>query len=126
MRQRRACEGRNGLYRLRLEVDGTRALEEPAQGSAARQRRPILVFHELRLRPGVHHIRVELTRDRTAGEDDDQTGRDRDHARQETELPASLELSIRVALEPRSVMLVTYDPDRRNLVARSGEEVPGH
>ncbi|HET7600281.1 MAG TPA: hypothetical protein VFK09_08300, partial [Gemmatimonadales bacterium] len=67
-----------------------------------------------------------LTRDRTAGEDDDQTGRDRDHAREETELPASLELSTRVALEPRSVMLVTYDPDWRKLVARTGEEVPGH
>lgn len=119
MRQRETCEGRNAVYRLAVEIDGARAVSEIAQGSGARQRRPIFVFREERLPPGPHRIRVRFTRE------DEGPRRAADGSPDEeeplTRLPPELELETTVVLAPRQVILVTYDPDQRRLVERRAE-----
>jgi hypothetical protein len=123
MRQREICEGKNALYRLTVEVDGVEVLDQVARGSGTRQRRPIFVFRETRLTPGRHRIQVRFVREgqgRSEGDDQEsREGRDRDAT-----LPPRLELETTVALEPREVVLVTYDADRRRLAELRAQPSP--
>lgn len=123
MRERRVCEGRNAVYRLKVAVDGVQIIDQVAQGSGTRQRRPIFVFREARLAPGLHEIRVEFTRQ---GEGSGQEGGrdDREEREKNSALPPRLELETTAALEPRQVILVTYDADRRRLVELRREPSP--
>ena len=127
MRRERICEGTTAEYRLRVEVDGERRVEEPVQGSGEVQVRPLYVYRELVLPPGAHRLEVTFERTRPAEDevDDEREGRDeqtegaagRRRAR-DAAVPRRLELERTVRLRPREVLLVTYDPERRELVVR--------
>lgn len=67
MRQETVCEGGTAPYRLRVTVDDTVRIDALVHGSGARRDRPLYVFHEIRLAPGVHGVRVAFTLSDTAG-----------------------------------------------------------
>ena len=111
MRQEEQCEGRILPYRLRLRVDGAVVLDELVQAAGARRDRPLYVYHELPVQPGAHAIADAFTREGAIppGEREEDEG-----------TPARLALDTTVALQPRRVLLVTYNDDARRLVLRDG------
>jgi hypothetical protein len=123
MRQERVCEGATARYRLRVEVDGERRVDEPVQGSGELQVRPLYVYRELALPPGRHRIGISFERvgpaEPEAGEHEEDGAEDEaetpDRRAREAAVPRRLELQRAVELRPREVLLVTYDPERRRL-----------
>lgn len=102
MRRTEVCEGRVLPYALRLELDGRLTVQEIVEPSGARGDRPLYVHRELPLEPGTY--RLDVAFERTGPARPDSVSR--------------LELSTTVTLGAGDVVLVTYDPDRRALVAR--------
>lgn len=135
MRLRTQCEGEAAQYLLVVSVDNARVVTDTLRGGGLRHDRPIHVFSEFDVQPGVRRLRVEVTRlAGAAGQED----RDRDE-RQETDtllggraqresderarrmanaLPATLVLDTLLALAPRRVALVTYAAETRRLAAQ--------
>ena len=124
MRRERVCEGTTAEYRLRVEVDGERRVDEMVQGSGEVQVRPLYVYRELVLSPGEHEMEVEFERVGPGeGEDEDSTS-DEDGGAQgprggETAVPPRLALEHTIRLRPREVVLVTYDAERQALVLKA-------
>lgn len=91
MRQETVCEGGAAPYRLRVIVDDTIRVDAPVHGAGARHDRPLYVFHEIPLAPGVHAVSVVFTMSDTAGarhNDDDDVERDAAHGGQATDYRA--------------------------------------
>lgn len=114
MRREEVCEGRVLPYVLRVEVDGRAVVHDTVRAAGAREDRPLYVYRELRVPPGPLRLSVRFTREdapagapRAAGE------------LRRAASPARLELSEALHLRPGEVALVTYDADRRALVART-------
>jgi len=140
MRQRVACEGRSARYRLLVRRDGEVLADEVVAGAGARQDRPIYVLREFSTQPGAMRLEVSLRRldsvapdpgpdadDREAGEavpDRERRERQERGRRLGEAMPPSLTLSAEHLMAPRSVLLVTYDAERRALVARSADGSP--
>lgn len=127
MRQEEVCERRVLPYRLRVDVDGARVVDQRVRAGGAREDRPLFVFHDLPVTPGTHHLRITFEREGTpaARERDDQEERDEVDAtaagRRARETPERLELDAAVRLVSRQIVLVTYDDEgRRLLLAPSG------
>jgi hypothetical protein len=122
MRQQRICEGTTAEYRLRVDFDGQRRMDEPVQGSGEVQVRPLYVYRELALPPGEHRLGVTLERvgptEEDAGEEAEEEEEVRNRRAREAAVPRRLELQRVVRLGPREVLLVTYDAERRELVVR--------
>lgn len=127
MRRSEICEGRVLPYALRVAIDGKVVVSDMLHGAGAREDRPVYVFREIRVEPGIHSLRIDFERlgpgvavRREAREDapgSDEAGED--HARPEIhDAPStpSLSLETRIALDPREVVLVTHDPERARLV----------
>jgi hypothetical protein len=139
MRQERICEGSTAQYRLRVEVDGERRVDEPVQGSGEPQVRPLYVYRELPLPPGTHRIGITFERvgpaEPEAEEHDDEAGEHDEEAEDQAEtpdrrareaaVPRHLELQRAVELRPREVLLVTYDAERRQLRQAAAVTPPG-
>lgn len=149
MRRPEVCEGRIAPYRLRVRVDGRVLTDTLVHAAGAREDRPLYVFREFRVVPGVHRVDLLFVREAGQGEGegegegggeegergDEAAGRDEDRGREHRERrdrdderrgrnggsPARLELEADVSLEPGDVALITYDPQRRALVLRRGE-----
>ncbi|HEX7091319.1 MAG TPA: hypothetical protein VF192_14350 [Longimicrobiales bacterium] len=150
MRRPEVCEGRIAPYRLRVRVDGRVLADTLVHAAGAREDRPVYVFREFRVLPGVHRVDLRFVReavgqgggegggeggdgerewrDEAAGRDEDlprerreRHGRADERGGRNGESPARLELEARVDLEPGDVALITYDPQRRALVLRRGE-----
>ncbi len=111
MREPEVCEGRLAPYRLRLTVDGRIVESSLIAGSGARQDRPLYVYRDLPLAPGRHAVRVDFQRQ--GGEQDDEQ-------ENEAAAPRRLALQADFTLVPGGIALVTYDGERRALVARGG------
>jgi hypothetical protein len=109
MRREEICEGRMLPRRLVVRLDGEVVLEETVEAPGARGDRPLSVFRELPLPPGDHALEVSWA---TVG-DVPPRG---DGARR-SPVPPRMDVSAALRLEPRDVALVTFDPDRRTLVA---------
>ena len=146
MRRPEVCEGRIAPYRLRLRVDGRVLADTLVHAAGAREDRPVYVFREFRVEPGVHRVELRFDREAGGGEgageeherrgeaarSDDERGHDargvrlRDDARRGRNggSPAHLELEADVDLEPGDVALITYDPERPALVVRRGAQQP--
>jgi hypothetical protein len=109
MRQEEVCEGRILPYRLTVALDDSAAVDQLIHGAGAREDRPLYVFQDLVLKPGVHRISVRFTLEGTP-------------ATTETRLatPPRLALDTTLTLETRRVVLVTYDEEREQLVVRDG------
>ena len=99
MRRREICERRLPSFRLAVEIDGRRAIDEHIAPAGLRGDRPAVVLRELRLPPGAYQLRVTFTPD--AGE------------------TAPLRLERALWLEPGGVALVLEDPGSRALILRS-------
>lgn len=138
MRPLEICEGKVSPYALRVVVDGEVVVDDTIHGAGAREDRPLYVAREIVVRPGRHDLRIdfeeiELEEDvgdkgkaaHDQGEDDEDDEDEREEVEEEPERPEShaAELAPSVSLtgafrlEPRQVLVVTYDPERRRLVA---------
>ncbi|MDX1624291.1 MAG: hypothetical protein R3199_09975 [Gemmatimonadota bacterium] len=100
MRRERVCEGRVVPYALSVEIDGRTAVTDIVHGAGAREDRPIAVHREIPVTPGEHAVRIRF--EALGGES-----------------PDALSLERTLRLGPREVAVVTWDPDRRSLVART-------
>jgi hypothetical protein len=117
MRQERICEGRAATYRLEVRVDDALVVEQEVHGGGLRRDRRLYVFHELAVPPGESRIDVRFTRL------EEQDSRSEPSFRAEF-VPPRLVLEQHVQLDPREVVLVTYDADRRSLVAVQRPRLP--
>jgi hypothetical protein len=105
MRQEEICEGQTVAYRLTVEVDGRVVRQKPVRAEGVRADRPLQVFEELRVDPGPRRVRVVFERADTADVGD-------------TALPDRVVFDRSLRVEPHEVVLITYDPGRRELVRR--------
>ncbi len=111
MRQTRICEGRAATYRLEVRVDDALRVEQEVHGGGWRRDRRLYVFHELRVPPGEVRVDVRFTRVETSSSPTASPLRD-------AFVAPRLTLQQRVRLNPREVVLVTYDAERRTLIAQ--------
>ena len=121
MRNPDACVPIAIPYRVRLVLDGVRALDEIVEGAGARHDRPLFVFREFALEPGLHTIAVTFAPEPAATGDDlsrPGVGADSTPA---MEAPA-LSWQDTVRLEPREAIVITYDRERHALegITRGG------
>jgi len=144
MRQAVVCEGTTAAYRLEVSHDGSVVLDQIVRAGGWRHDRPLFVSHDIPLPPGDALINVRFVRIDAPGSaatvkpsatDGDQaekagerhsTTMDPDRRRREDEerrhlqgevAPALLSFERRLRFVPRQVILVTYDSERRELVA---------
>jgi hypothetical protein len=142
MRQRFECEGAAASYRLRVLRDGVLLDDEVVTGGGIRHDRPIHLLRDYRAPPGRQVLEVSFARegdtapvasadssdrprDTTAtGLLPDREHRERDERRRRREeaVPTRLELRTTIDLGPREVVLVTYEPDGRQLVTVRGHD----
>lgn len=109
MRQEVICEDpRVAPYRLRVAVDGRPLVDSAAPGSGIPGDRPIYVFREFGLTPGLRRLEVLFERVGEAGEEADEARR--------RAVPPRLALDTIVNVTQRSILLVTYSPEHRRLV----------
>lgn len=146
MRQTVICEGTTARYRLEVRRNDTLLHSQVVRGGGLRNDRPLYVFQVLRVPPGPAALAVRLARMDTipagqrAGSTDDEHADDADDAdhddsgdtdrerrevderrrRQEESVPADLRLELSVDLEPREVVLVSYDQRSRRLTSARG------
>lgn len=85
MRQETVCEGGAAPYRLRVVVDDTLRVDAIVHGAGARRDRPLYVFHEIPLAPGVHDIRVAFAISDTAGAGHDEAEEHQERAGRATD-----------------------------------------
>jgi hypothetical protein len=121
MRQRVVCEGVAATYRLSVRAGGEVRVQRLLRAGGLRQDRRVFVFEEITLPAGDTALEVRLDRvepdppavaagaGRRPGAADPGPHGDA--------IPARLSLVRRVRLAPRRVLLVTYDAERRALVA---------
>jgi hypothetical protein len=123
MRQEEVCERRILPYRLRVDVDGVRVVDELVRAGGAREDRPLFVFRDLSVMPGTHHLQITFEREGTVEQEKEEEEEvDATEAvRRARETPERLGLDGPVVLVPRQIVLVTYDDEgRRLLLAPSG------
>ena len=147
MRQSVICEGTTAAYRLEVQYQHEVIAEQVVRGGGLRHDRPLYVSREIQLPPGeavisVKCVRLDSPQSPTASAhepselaraeplepgrldamDPDRRrreGEERLHSREEV-VPAVLSLERRLRFVSREVMLVTYDPERRDLVVIDG------
>lgn len=141
MRQEVECEGRPARYLVRALDGGVALSVDTVTGGGVRGDRAIHMLREFPLIPGKHALVVEISRiDRVTpasevpdqgdtGKEDlwrpgpaDRERREQDEQRRQRQgrLPETLRLAWDAELAPGSVLLVSYDPTTRRLVARTG------
>ena len=136
MRLRTTCEGFSARYLLTVSVDGEGLVLDTLRGGGLRHDRPIYVFTESDVKPGQRRLHIEVVRidtgttplrsDSAAAKAVTDTlmggraERERDErARRTAEaIPARLSLDTLLSIQPRRVVLVTFDDNARRLMAR--------
>lgn len=145
MRQSEICEGTTASYRLEVRHNGVVIADHTVRGGGFRHDRPLYVSREMPLPSGDAAISVTFARidspqshvsEKEHGErprselqereshamDPDRRRREEEerlHSREEA-VPPMLSLERRLRLASRQVVLVTYDPERRELVVIDG------
>jgi hypothetical protein len=141
MRLREECEGHSARYRVQVWVGGSLLSQDTVTGGGLRGDRAIYMLREYRLTPGLHTVAVEVARSDSVAAEPEEPGdeaeesdtaaapldralRERqEHRRERLErLPPSLRLDTTLQLVAGEVVLVTYDPVGRRLLALSGTE----
>ena len=143
MRQRVVCEGVTARYQLEVRRDGALLWSQLVRGGGLRHDRQLYISRALPVPAGTASFSVSLRRIDTVdtraaansrggvGErpraqrdtgPDIMLGRGQREAesrqrRRDEAVPASLDLGLDADLEPREVLLVTYDPELRTLRA---------
>lgn len=156
MRQRVVCEGTTARYRLDVRRNGDLLYSQIVRGGGLRNDRPLYVSHDLPVPPGPALLAVRLTRidtipaeqrESSSEDEDDDDGHvegvgvpapgeqspararresEERHRRREESVPADLRLDLSVSLDPREVLLVSYDQRQRRLVSASGDSIGGN
>jgi hypothetical protein len=115
MRQTTICEGINASYRLEVRRNGVLVAEQLVEPGGLRRDRPLYVFRELPMPAGEATISVTFVRvEASEPDDDDDDGEARDTLREA--VPASLAWERQLSFAPRQVRVVSYDPERRELI----------
>lgn len=115
MRQALQCEGYAATYLLQVRVDGVLVAEQTVHGGGLRRDRRLYVFREVPIPPGTPRIDVRFTRVEAPDP--------RSSAVVHPEfVPPRLLLQQQLHLAARHVALVTYDAERRSLVAVQGRQ----
>lgn len=112
------CERGIAPYRLRVAIDDSVVLDETVRAGGVESDRPLFVFHEVAVTRGMHHLSIRFARaedgvDKKPGNADEESDNRESHDLRET--PRSLTLDDSVTLGSRSVVVVTYDDERRRL-----------
>lgn len=142
MRQEVVCEGTAARYRLVVELGGRTVASQVLSGGGARQDRPVHALLEFPLPAGRHHLSVRWDRadslpsgatapkepagPREPGlsrERGERESEERDRRRREA-VPARMALDTVVEVAARRVILVTYDPVERRLLAIAAPRTP--
>lgn len=113
MQQTQICEGTTATYRLEVRLDDELVVDQVVHGGGLRRDRRLYVFRELAVPRGEVRLDVRFTRVEA------REASSKSPLRTEFIAP-ELVLEQRVQLEPRKVLLVTYDPDLRALHASTG------
>lgn len=102
MRMKEICERRHTPFRLVVRLDGETVRDAVRTPSGARGDRPLYVFEEIAVSPGIHRIEVEFREEREG----------------DTRQPA-LRFDQEAELGPREIALVTLDGSGERLVLGS-------
>lgn len=143
MRQQVVCEGRTAQYRLQVHRNGQLIHSQIVRGGGLRQDRQLYVSRDLYVPPGAGSFAIHLARIDTVAQIEDARNDDRDgdddhrggelipgratrevderRRRREESVPAELSLEVDVTLDPREVLLVSYDSEERRLITRRAE-----
>jgi hypothetical protein len=137
MRQRVVCEGASARYQLEVRNGDTALLVDTLRGSGLRHDRSLYLLREIPISPGAVRLSVRFVRidhptpasesEEKEEEHQRESGRalpsEREHRedeererRREEAVPALLVLDSTFQLDPRQVLLVTYDSRRRTLI----------
>jgi hypothetical protein len=137
MRMRLECQGMFARYLLTVTIDDRVVAADTVRGGGLRHDRPMHLFTEFRFAAGVRHVQIGLTRldsaatdtasrqpSVTAARDTLMGAREAREADERTRraseaIPPRLALDTLIPLQPRRVVLVTYDGERRRLVAQT-------
>ena len=107
MRRSEVCTGRNAEYLLRVQVDAELLVQDTIRPAGARRDRPLYVFRDLPLLPGVRDVRVSFDAIVPPGfEEGDQ--------------PLSYDWSGSVTLASGEIALLTLAPETSMLVRVEG------
>jgi hypothetical protein len=143
MRLRLECEGHPARYAVQVRSDGVVLSLDTVTGGGLRGDRAIHMLREYAVPAGMRAVSVEITRiDSVAHDDEDSAStddeeadsfipgaapasrarRERDERRRQRQemLPAALSLDTTMQIPEGRVVMVTYDPTRRRLVAITG------
>lgn len=119
MRPREICEGRVIPYSLHVVVDRVVVVDDTIHGAGVREDRPLYVAREIVVSPGLHDLRIDfetIEPEEEAGHEEEDPD-DEDDDDDDGEHSPSVSLAGAFRMGPRQVLVVTYDPDRRSLVA---------
>jgi hypothetical protein len=119
MRRAQICEGTTASYRLEVRRDGVLVADAPVRGGGLRQDRPLYVFREVSVPPGPAVVAIRFVREGNPApmEQQSQPPASSGSADLRQAIPSELVFERRVTLAPREVLIVSYDPDRRELYA---------
>jgi hypothetical protein len=121
MRQPVICDGEAASYRLVVTRDGAPLLETELTGGGARRDRPIHLLREYPIPAGTVHLSIALERIDTAEAMVVDTAAG---IRIAEALPRSLRLDTTVTVASHRVVMVTYEPRQRRLVALTAPRDP--
>jgi hypothetical protein len=123
MRQPRICEGVTAEYQLIVRDASGIRVNRTVRGGGLRRDRRLYVFEELPLATGPSRIDVRFARAdlpgsaESSGDSEPSLGPAGIPDAATAAIPAELQLAAEVTAGPREVVLVTYDPEQRALVA---------
>lgn len=116
MRQAVICEGVSATYRLEVRREGDVLLQELVRGGGLRHDRLLYMFREIPQPAGDATITVRLVRVESPSPANNGAQPALD-ANTRPDLPPSLVFEQRLHFRRGRVILVTYDPERREFVA---------
>ncbi|HXW08302.1 MAG TPA: hypothetical protein VD833_23930 [Vicinamibacterales bacterium] len=128
-----ACEGTTAEYRLQVRIGDGPALDRVVHGGGLRRDRRLYVFEELPVAPGATSVEVTFDRLGSPAGGGPSSSAPRGAANAPKPVPSRpdvaavpphLALRRQLQFSPRSVILVTFDPDRRELVVLDGGSGP--
>ena len=114
MRQRLVCEGDAASYRLTVRADGRTLADQIVRAGGMRRDRRLYVFHEAPLPVGERAIDLRFDRIDRAGTPSPLLP----SGPGVSTVPPHLAFVQRVTVRSREVVIITYDPERRALVAK--------
>jgi hypothetical protein len=126
MRQPVVCEGTTARYRLTVLHEGRMVADRLVHAGGLRQDRRLYVLEEMPLPVGETLVEVRFDRvdvnqaSLPVSTTSPPPGRQADHLQRGETVPPHLAFAERLRVAPLTVVLVTYDPERRHLIRVTG------